>query len=376
MILRKLISIACIASLLTLSGCWDQHLLKDVTLVKSAGIDLVEDEKYLVSVTIRSIQEPTSTEEAGVSAPKTMQVESNTIREARDLLDRRIGKAYDSSKLEVLVLGEELAKDDILLLLDVFYRNPRSPLSTKLVISEGEAQDIIKLGEGYPLQIGEYIADLLSSLEGETEVPNENIQSISARLLSGGEDITLPLIKPLDDVTATVVGLALFDGTKYTGKIEHQMSTLFLLMNGQLGKNARFSKKIHDDKEVNIANYITIDVTGVDRDLQLVANSVDDITVKLNFKFDVDVVELPVDVPMPISEVRKLNKKLGDLFTKEAKIVTDRLLEANSDALGIGKRIHAFHHDIWKEKDWKEVYPNIKFETNIEVRIDQQGILY
>lgn len=119
-------------------------------------------------------------------------------------------------------------------------------------------------------------------------------------------------------------------------------------------------------------NFITINVKKMKQKLKVSVNRNGDVAVKLDLHIKVNVHEYPKgDVD---KEIVNLNKKLSKSFSNEAKQVINKLQETSCDALGIGRRLIAFYPDIWKEKDMKEYFRNIKFRTKVDVEIIQVGI--
>lgn len=60
------------------------------------------------------------------------------------------------------------------------------------------------------------------------------------------------------------------------------------------------------------------------------------------------------------------------MLTTEANKIINKMQEANSDSLGIGRRINVHHHETWQKINWKEEYPNY-FKSKV-VEISKYGI--
>ena len=68
-------------------------------------------------------------------------------------------------------------------------------------------------------------------------------------------------------------------------------------------------------------------------------------------------------------DLKKLNKIASDYLTKKAKEVTQILKEADSDVLGIQKKVTSHYPDYTKNKAWKENYDKIQIKPNFSVEI-------
>ena len=64
-----------------------------------------------------------------------------TPRNNRDLLSRKVPGRLNASRLRVLLLGEELAKQNFYPVLDIFYRDPLSALSCNIALVRGKAEE-------------------------------------------------------------------------------------------------------------------------------------------------------------------------------------------------------------------------------------------
>ncbi|WP_375103990.1 Ger(x)C family spore germination C-terminal domain-containing protein [Paenibacillus sp. RS8] len=74
-------------------------------------------------------------------------------------------------------------------------------------------------------------------------------------------------------------------------------------------------------------------------------------------------------------ELKKVSQDLSDLLTKEAKTVVNEIQKANCDIFGVGRKLIAYHHNVWSNKNWSEDYRKVKFHTKVDVKIVSTGIL-
>ncbi|WP_084786905.1 Ger(x)C family spore germination C-terminal domain-containing protein [Bacillus tuaregi] len=63
-------------------------------------------------------------------------------------------------------------------------------------------------------------------------------------------------------------------------------------------------------------------------------------------------------------------------MTKQAKEITDTLVEANCDALGIGRKLASYYPEVWKKINWKMEYKNVKIEPKVTVNIIKTGNVF
>ncbi|HET7578887.1 MAG TPA: Ger(x)C family spore germination protein [Bacillales bacterium] len=359
-----------------LSGCWDQRLFKEVKLGMATSLDLNKKGQLEVGVSIPNIAK--TSQGPGMETVQIVSVEARTPREARIKIDRETSKKFDATKMRVVLIGKSLAKKKIYPLLDIFYRDPDSPLNADLAIVSGKALNALTLktkGESKP---SEYLSGLLESAATSTFIGrNETIEGVFGKMLDPGSDITVPLINIKNQKNiAKVAGLALFDGDQYTGKVlKDQAATLFLLMNNDKGKIARLTAKVLKNQKPKYSNYITIEVKKAKSNLKIQFDELGKISAKINLHLKVRTIEYPRDRLDTKKEVDKLNRRLSQLLSRRAGKVINKLQKADCDAYGIGRHLNAFHHDLWKTLDWEKVYPKIPFTAKVDVEIVQHGII-
>ncbi|MED3760791.1 Ger(x)C family spore germination protein [Peribacillus frigoritolerans] len=362
--------------LLLITGCWDQNLMKDATLIQTITFDQTDEGEFSLGFSIPNIYRNSmdSGQETEAINSENLSTVANTPREGRMKLNTEIPGNLDSSKNKLVLFGEQFAKGDIYPSLDVIWRDPRSSLSAKLAVVKGKAFDTLSIQPRVESNISQNILYLIRSTETNTIIPDESIQTLASEILDPGEDIVLPLLKiGRNGTTIDVAGVALFDDRKLSGTLSQEESTLFLLLNNKQSKYARFTKYVNGNKELNMNNFISLNVDHIKRKLNVSVNDRGEVFVNLNLHLKVIVEEYPIgNVP---NKVDQLNNKLSNTFTNNAEEVIKKLQEANCDAFGIGRRLIAFHHDTWKEKDKTNYFKDVKFKSKVDVEITQYGIV-
>ncbi|MGJ3198033.1 Ger(x)C family spore germination protein [Peribacillus frigoritolerans] len=362
--------------LLLITGCWDQNLMKDATLIQTITFDQTDEGEFLLGFAIPNIYRNSmdSGQETEAINSENLSTVANTPREGRMKLNTEIPGNLDSSKNKLVLFGEQFAKGDIYPSLDVIWRDPRSSLSAKLAVVKGKAFDTLSIQPRVESNISQNILYLIRSTETNTIIPEESIQTLASEILDPGEDIVLPLLKiSRNGTTIDVAGVALFDDRKLSGTLSQEESTLFLLLNNKQSKYARFTQNVNGNKELKMNNFISLNVDDIKRKLHVSVNDRGEVFVNLNLHLKVIVEEYPIgNVP---NKVDQLNNKLSNTFTNNAEEVIKKLQEANCDAFGIGRRLIAFHHDTWKEKDKTNYFKDVKFKSKVDVEIIQHGIV-
>lgn len=374
--MKKGMLILLVMNVWLLSGCWDVRLLKDNSLVVGVGLDIEDDERILNTSVIRQIKQ----ESGGTGKPATANViysaTGNTLRETRTSIEKQLGGRYASNKMQVLVLGEDLAGGDILPIIDVFYRDPRNSLGAKLVVTEGTAKDLLNMKMSEDIFISEKIYKALIETEEQTLIPGVTIQSVCPDLFDPGTDFALPYIKAKDSDNIEVAGMALFHDKSFTGTVlEGEDSTVLLYLNGEHGASSMLSFKVNPEEEQRQNQYLTTNTFLKNQKLKVKVDESHNITAEIHVKLNVTVVEYPKDHLYDHEKVLKLNKEISKQLTEKAEKVVEQLQKANCDYFGIGRELIAYHPETWKAIDWPNTYPMIDIKPTIEVEITGTGIL-
>lgn len=364
-----------IVSLLILSlipGCWDRDDLRDARLLTAAAMDSAPQGKLKLTVVYRELpggaeqQQPVNEIFSGVG---------DTLRDARDLLDRRISGNLRTYKNQVLLMGKKLTKQDIYPHLDVIYRDPKSSINPRIAVAEGQAGDMLRLNTVGITPIGEYLDELIESAENNTVVPRESIQLIAPVMLDPGQDFMLPYLKMTPNKKAvTVAGTALFHGHRFTGTLTPDESKLFLLMLDRMGKIARMTKKAHSGNEDQATGYITMDILRSKRDWEVKVNRHGQVDVFIRLDLQAKVEEYPRDQLGDPPVLKKLGKKLSAILTQEARKTIGKMQRARFDGLGVGRKLISYYPEVWKKKRWSRDYPKVRFHPRVQVELVESGI--
>ncbi|SFI72722.1 Ger(x)C family spore germination protein [Thermoflavimicrobium dichotomicum] len=363
---------------LFLSGCWDQDLLREVRLGYGIGFDLTPEGKLFATLVVRDV--PSGEQQKPID--DIFSATSRTPREARDKLDKKLSGRLRGYKYRVVLISEERAKQDIYPLLDVFYRDPKMPLNTRIAVVKGRAADVLFLRElGGTVPIAKGIDELIASEEELTSVPKINVRSICPVMLDPGEDFVLPYLMKKEE-RVEVIGTAMFHQHQMVGTLSPDESTVYLLLKGKKAELARFTRKVEVEGEregesPSPYDFITIEVKKAKQEMNVLVNKQEKIKVQLNATWKVNVIEYPRDQLDEESNVAKLNKILSKDLTRLAKQTIQKMQKARCDGFGVGRQLIAFHPEVWKkkEKNWASEYQQVQFDTKVEVEITQKGII-
>ncbi|MCM3316165.1 Ger(x)C family spore germination protein [Rummeliibacillus stabekisii] len=360
--MHKVIFFFLIGSLF-LSGCWDQRLYKDLSVISVVGIGGHLGELKAYYAYPSSGSDPTKY--------IVLEGEGKTAREVRIDANKKTEQTMDIAELTTILVSEETAKGDLYALLDVYYRSAQSPMTAKVVITEGSPKRFLELKETIPKEIGEYYLDFVQSFEDATIVPKTNLEAAANLMFSEGKDLALPYLKTSSDkALPQLEGLALFNGKEYTGEYLTLRESTFATLLGY--RKARIVELAYlwDKKGENVS--VAFDVIRFSTKKKVIQDG-DNIKVQYNIDMPITMTEFPPD-HLDRKQVRKpLEKFIEDSVKKDIAGMFKKIQEASSDILGIGEYIRAYHPQLWREGKWKKIYKDIKIDTNVNVEIVRSG---
>ncbi|MFS0782209.1 Ger(x)C family spore germination protein [Bacillus sp. 1P06AnD] len=365
---KKISCMLLIILLITMSGCWDQKLIKDTSFALSVGFDKKDGKLIGTYGTPATPIYPKS----GIITT----VEGHTIRDLSLTVNDKVVETMDTSKIKVVMFGEKIAKEDgIFPYLDIFVRAPYNPVNPFLSVVEGEAKSYISDSIPNERIPGDYFEEVIKSHVSDGLVPHVNILKASSIYRDKRFDVLVPYFTKSKDKTPILTGLAIMNGDKYSGKhLNATESVLFNLMNKTRSKyQPNIIVKTVNKKKPEIDNYVSITVLKSKRNMDIhIKNG--KVAGKIKLHLDVEVIESPT------FNVEKkdqfLTKRINKELTKKANKIIKTLQKADSDGLGVAQHLHSFENDHFKRLKWKNgAYKDADIKAEVDVSIKKHGLI-
>lgn len=354
-----------------LAGCWDQNQLVDKKIVNGISLDL-SDEGNL-HATVRDMNIISKGGGQFELEDELLKAERPTLVGIGIDIDSMTTGQLDFSQAHIMLIGDELAQNGILQLLDTFYRRKDSNIVAKIAITKGKAEDIIS-SEKEKSPIAFLILQQIEGAEKSTLIPEETIFTAWTKILSPGKDSILPYLEKTESDRIAIAGVALMNGDKFSGKtLSKEQSSLLLLLLDQLKKTNFMALMLNQASE---DQSIAFSTRKMKRNMEIkVDKTSGEITCTIDISMQIEVSNYPQNSKEDLN-IKKLNKEISTELTKQAKEITAILLEANCDVFGIEMKIANSHPDVWKKMNWDEDYKNVKIEPKVDVKIIKTGNLF
>lgn len=380
--MKKLILIPII---LLLTGCWNYNELNNLAICTGIAIDKNEN-NYEITFLVSNAKKNEVSAKEGEAGTTTYNGTGETIKEAiNDIKLKMPFKPY-TGHLVVTVISENIAKEGLESILDYLARDTESRNFFYILLSKNakakEILEIISPLQTFPSQT--IASDIDSSSEESSLIYKITYNDFIYTLLEQGQNPVLNSVtilgnkeegtdtKELSDTipkaTIKIDTLGIFKEDKLIGWANKQQSEGINILSNKT--NNIYLKTKCEDK------YIT--------------NHVEDIKLKTNIDLKNNTVKINIDGKSTISEVNcKINLEDKETINKLENDIKEELNKTiyeatnliqnkyNADVLGYGKKIHKTNPKKWREiKDnWDEIFKNLKIETNINIKINNQGTL-
>lgn len=67
-------------------------------------------------------------------------------------------------------------------------------------------------------------------------------------------------------------------------------------------------------------------------------------------------------------------KQLSEKLTNEFNEVVRKMQTAKSDGIGLGRKVRAFHPELWKRGKWQDTFSEMPITVEAELRFRDAGI--
>jgi len=376
--IRKLLC-ALLLLLLPASGCWDLKDLNERAFVTAIGLDLADKpleasgivpNRYKVTVEIlrpNLLKESSWRLGSNNKASVVYTAEGESIQKALGIIQTRVPLSLSLAHLNILIIGEELARESLKSSLNYFEKQPEVARRVRFLLAKGcQAQEILKVEPSFFRYLSE---ELVAMGQLELDISIAKTESFSN------------ILKDMRTNNGMALGTRVFLSEEQQ-IIRHGASVLndWKLV-GWLSKDE--TRHANWLKGKGFATVVGKSEDGIftyhveQRKLKIEPNVENG---DIRFK-----VELSVDGSIWQEEEGNLNlsnprniKKLEQLFIKVIKgEIEDAIHKAQKDFqvdyLGFGMKLMNKYPKIFKNTDWEKTFPNVPINVQVEANISRFG---
>ena len=367
-----------ILSIFLLTGCYDYQELNDIALLTATEINKVDNE-YIVNAQVIN---PQSKDTVNVQAPFIIyEGKGKTIQEAYRQIKLQSSRFLYPNHLQLLIINENLAKEDISQIIDYYLRIPHVRAEFNIII--GKNENI--------LNITTPIDDISSASIVDTMETNNKYLG-TTNLITFNEFANMNMDKHLQIVLPSIETV---DYTKKSDTTENtektKIESMYKLSNLAIFKDSKLLGYLTEDESItyNVIKektpttlvtyeceknkYMTVEMTEIKPDISTKDKK---INIKLKMSGNVNETMCNIDLTKE-KNITKLQKELENYLTKEIeKNINNVRKKYNSDIFGFLDLIYKTDYNTYKKiKDnwYKDEYKNIKINISTKIQIIGKG---
>ena len=367
-----------ILSIFLLTGCYDYQELNDIALLTATEINKIDNEYFINAQVIN----PQSKDTVNVQAPFIIyEGKGKTIQEAYRQIKLQSSRFLYPNHLQLLIINENLAKEDISQIVDYYLRIPHVRAEFNIII--GKSENI--------LNITTPIDDISSTSIVDTMETNNKYLG-TTNLITFNEFANMNIDKHLEIVLPSI------EAVNYTEKSDTKENTektkiesMYKLSNLAVFKNSKLQGYLTEDESItyNVIKektpttlvtyeceknkYMTFEMTEIKPDISTKNKK---INIKLKMSGNVNETMCNIDLTKE-KNITKLQKELENYLTKEIeKNINNIRKKYNSDIFGFLDLIYKTDYNTYKKiKDnwYKNEYKNIKINVSTKIQIIGKG---
>jgi spore germination protein KC len=376
--------------IIILSGCWSSKEISELMIVTGMGIDRDSTTgEYKVTLQIINpgeIASQTKTERLEVT---TYQTTGESIYEVMRRFSTEVPRKMYLSHIQLVIFGEELAKEGIGKTLDFISRNHEFRTDFFILVSKNsKAEDILNVltpTESSPsvslyssINVSEkvwaptkgvHLDELLNTLISEGKEPILTGVKVGGDKDKGDEVSSLEQIKPA--AITKITGYAAFKKDKLVG---------WLSENESKGYNYIINNITSTVGSIPCegGGIIALEVKKSKTDLKAnVKNGKPSITIKTDIEADLG--EIQCDMDLTKTEIiKKVEKDAGyQVEGLMEEVITKAKEEFKSDIFGFGETIYRQHPKAWKKLkgNWDETFQDLEISSDINYKIRRIGTI-
>lgn len=384
---KKILIIGALSLLPLLTGCWDARELGEITVITGMGIDKGEQQRYKLTIEGMNAAELNNKTARGDAPSVVYSLEGDTIAELSQKMNTAISRKPVYSHVRTVVISQELARTGILEFLDFLERNREIRDDFMFLLSEGKAEDILKVT--YPIQkassmkLAVQIPTLAQNWGGDPDIRLKDMIDaaispgrapvltkvrIEGKKEKGGTVDNMKSVAP--DAMVVVGGLALFKEDRYIGDLSMDHSRNYLLIQGDVKLT---SYTIPCGKR----NFMAVRVYNAKakRKVQFVEGK-PHAHIDLFLEGRLDSTQCGDDLSKPETYV-KYEKMMSETISNEVENTIKRVQKKfKVDVFGFGEDLNRQHFEQFEKVkgNWNEEFARMEVDVHTTMMLRRAGI--
>lgn len=369
---RKLFWILPLCMAVLLCGCSGSAPLSKRIIVQNAGVDKV-DGQYLLSLNA-FVAEDAGEENPDITSTQFFSHAGDTIVDAIANLGLVTGRIPFFSHNEVVVIGEDTAKESIAGPMGFFMEFFECRAGTNVFIARGSAEEVIACKSGDTAVPAKNFQELSQTGAVSGKVINKTVYDVGAAIGNPAMDLCLPCVSAEEyeedgeiKKRISAGGTALFRDDRLVGYLDEIETKGYLILSGDV-------QRLSMDTAVDGYGTITVDFRSIKTG------------VHITFQGEQPLIRVTVEAEgEPVEKLNLNGKTLDNTFYERLREEAERMLEQamrsalqkttalRTDPYGFGTIVWREYPDFWESHsgEWRDLLAQAEFDFSIRSNIRQ-----
>ncbi|WP_139902191.1 Ger(x)C family spore germination protein [Clostridium thermarum] len=368
----------------TLAGCWSNRDLAEFAIISAIGIDKADDYNIELTLQIVNSSQMKTGESSGGSSPikpvTTISLTGNTIADALSKTSKNIDKIPFLSDVNIIIIGEELARDGIVDYLDFFERYSYSKRRAYLLIAKDlKAKEVLKSVSSMDKIPANHMVHIMKNSKYSGRVRTQTVIELIQTIEKPGQDDVVGTVKlSREDGTFDVNNLCFEGGSiikdgKLIGWLDSDETLALLIIKEKL-KNFFFTipDPVWDSKKA------TVEVLSVKTKIKTAAEED-----QPKYTVDTSIIANMTEIQAKVYEItpeywtdleNQLRKAVGTLIKDTIKKAQNQY---QSDIFGFCEDLRIKNPKLWKKtiENWDDVFKDCPVDVNVKVILKRPSVI-
>jgi spore germination protein KC len=371
--LRRGVSLMlCCAILLSFAGCWGRKELNSLGIVLGTALDL-GDKPESLQISAQVVKPGALKNEGGSSEKAYINLHNtdDSINSAVTGLTHMNNRTLYFSHNQILIFSQELAKRDMLDALDAFSRAYESRMNVYILISRGEAAEVLEEDPELEKIPAAHIAETVENQKANSESVIVTMRDFNIATLSKSRAPVAPIIETYnvdDKMKIRLSGTAVFKEGKMIGELDAAQTRGLMLT---LDKAQRTTRTLSTEW-----GQVVLQTRHEKSELKV--EKAEDGTFRIKLKINGSGYVSSNETQMDLSTSEK-SRQLEAMEAQAVRADVENALKQahalSADIFGFGEAISGHYPKDWEklEDNWDSVFKQLPVDIEIDISLDCTG---
>lgn len=373
---KKIIKLViCLFLSLSLTACWSSVELNKLGIVVGVALDRKEKNDDLTVTT--QIGVPTLEKSStGIGASKqfvNIREKGKTVSEALKNISREYNRLLFFAHNQVVIFDKSMAYQGISSEIDFFLRNRETRPLTWILISNGEAADILNMNPNSREEPGINLGKLIKNEQYVSQLPIVNFKDFTTKLMS---KTTAPVVPIIDlktnekkEKVPYMIKTAVFKKDKMVGELNESESMGFLWGTNKVEYGTILVNSPSGNEKVGIK---------ITKAKGKIKPEVKDGIIYMNIIISAegDILEQTTAEDLANPKSFKIIEEIENAYIENQVMEAwDKAKALNADIFGFGDTLYKFKPKEWKkiESRWEGEFPKITVTAKVDTKVRRMG---